>query len=109
MFQFCYYDYDEFQNFLSQLPKKLEAKVIYELENLEIYGNCLTMPHSKALGNGLFELRAIQGNNHARVLYFFDKGKIIVITNAYVKKGRKLDKSVLDKAIDIKNEYENMK
>jgi len=50
-------------------------------------GNQLRMPHSRALGNGLFELRfAIQQNTvEQRITYIFDVGRRIVTLTTFRK------------------------
>ena len=40
--------------------------------------------------DGIFELRCKQGNNIVRVMYFFYVGKIIVVTNGFIKKTQKI-------------------
>lgn len=59
------------------------------IELLEEKGNLLREPYSKPLDDGIFELRAVQGNNITRALYFFYIRKTIVITNGFVKKQQK--------------------
>ena len=66
--------------------QKLKAKVLRGLKLLETYGNKLREPDSKALEDGILKLRAIQGNNIARCLYFFMPGKKIIVTNGFIKK-----------------------
>ena len=65
---------------------KMQAKLFRLLELLEWKGNALREPYSKAVSDGIFELRAIQGNNITRILYFFMDGKKIILTNGFVKK-----------------------
>ena len=55
-------------------------------------------PYSKHLEDGIFELRAQQGNNIARTLYFFRVGQRIVITNGFIKKTQKTPKKELELA-----------
>ena len=43
-------------------------------------GNGLRKPYTEQLEDGIFELRAIQGNNISRALFFFYVGKRIIIT-----------------------------
>lgn len=58
------------KSFLLSLNKKMLAKIFRIIDILEDYGSEVRMPHSKALGNGLFEIRAKQGFDISRVLYF---------------------------------------
>ena len=67
----------------------MKAKLVANLHLLEEYGNLARAPLSKELEDGIFELRTIEGNDIIRVLYFFDKDKIIIATNGFVKNSRK--------------------
>ena len=76
--------------FIKTLDLKLKAKVVTDLHLLEELGNLAREPLSKPLDDGIFELRTIEGGNIVRILYFFDRDKIIVATtNGFVKKTRK--------------------
>ena len=75
--------------FMDSLDDKMAAKLISLLELLGEKGTLLREPYSKSLGDGIFELRCGIGNNITRALYFFHKGKVIVVTNGFVKKTQK--------------------
>ena len=78
--------------FLSDLEKtddKMLAKIMREISLLKQNGNELREPHTKPLKKGLFELRAKQGNNISRIIYFFFVGKKIILTNGFIKKTQK--------------------
>lgn len=77
------------KEFLLSLDKKMRAKLLVELDLLEENGPQLREPYSKHLEDGIFELRAKQGSDITRVLYFFFVGKKIVLTNGFTKKPRK--------------------
>ena len=62
-------------DFINTLEVKLRAKVFRDLKLLEEKGNELRLPYSENLGDGIFELRTIQGNNIVRNLYFFINSK----------------------------------
>lgn len=64
------------------------------------------MPYSKAMGNGLFELRITQSNNAARIFYFFMNQGNIILTNGFIKKTMKTPKSELAKALSYKQDYQ---
>lgn len=53
---------------------------------MEIYGPDLGMPHTKAMGGGLFELRIKSVEGIARVFYCTVVGKRIVFLHQFVKK-----------------------
>ena len=72
--------------FVKSLDTKMKAKVVANLHLLEEYGNLAREPLSKPLGDGIFEIRTIVGNDIVRILYFFDNERIIIATNGFVKK-----------------------
>ena len=47
------------------------------------------------------------GNDIFRIFAFFDKGKLIVIANAFQKKTQKTPRKEIELAQKIKNEYFN--
>lgn len=55
-------------------------------ELLMEFGPNLRMPHSRALGGGLFELRAHGREGIGRAFYCFVVGQRVVILHAFVKK-----------------------
>ncbi len=91
--------------FVKSLDAKMRAKVVGNLNLLEEYGNLACEPLSKHLEDGIFELRTIQGNNIVRVLYFFDKGRIIIATNGFVKKQQKTPETEIDLAKYRRDDY----
>ena len=66
--------------FIRSLDTKMKAKVVANMQLLEEYGNMAREPLSKDLGDGIFELRTIEGNDIVRFLYFFDKGRVIIVS-----------------------------
>lgn len=93
-------------DFIRTLPAKLQVKAVDALRILENEGPALREPYSKALGNGLFELRIRFATDIARVFYFFVVGQTIIVTNGYVKKRQKVDQGELARAYRYKAEYE---
>lgn len=55
-------------------------------DRMEIYGPDLGMPHTRALGEGLFELRLKAADGIARVFYCTIVGKKIMILHHFIKK-----------------------
>jgi phage-related protein len=79
--------------FVEQLPDPARAEVAALLAALKERGNLLRPPHSKALGDGLFELRSVK---HAvRVFYMFLPGQQIVLLEGMVKKRDDIPAAVL--------------
>lgn len=65
------------------------AHFIKYAERMEIYGPDLGMPHTKAMGDGLFEVRLKAGEGIARVFYCTRVGRRIVMLHHFVKKTEK--------------------
>ena len=63
------------EEFILSQDNKMQAKIFAALELLELKGPALREPYSKPLGDGIFEVRAKQGSDISRVLYFFCSGK----------------------------------
>ena len=74
------------KDFILSLDPKMRAKVLRTIGLLEDFGPKLREPYSKALGDGIFELRAKVGNNITRTFYFFYVDKKIFLTNGFIKK-----------------------
>ncbi len=68
------------EQWLLALPKEQAKSVSKELKLLEMSGCKLRLPHSKALGKGLFELR--ERNYNYRIYYGFNAGQIIVLLHS---------------------------
>ncbi len=58
------------------------------VELLMEFGPDLRMPHSRALGGGLFELRPRGRDGTGRALYCYVKGQCVIILHAFIKKTR---------------------
>ena len=94
------------QDFLNSLEPKMKAKVLRTIDLLEQNGPALRLPYSGPLGDGIFELRAKQGSDITRVLYFFFLGKKAVLTNGFVKKTQKTPPAEIELARKYKADYE---
>ena len=93
-------------DFILGLEPKMKAKLVHILDYLKEYGPSARLPYSGPLGDGIFEIRAKQGSNIARVLYFFVVGRKIVMTNGFVKKTQKTPKSEIELATKHRADYE---
>lgn len=71
------------------LPAGLLARYLRYADRMEVYGPDLGMPHTRAMGGGLFELRLKATEGIARVLYCTMIGKRIMILHQFTKKTRK--------------------
>jgi len=93
------------EEFLSKLNKKTELPYVdHSLSRLEELGYQLRRPHAAPLRDGIYELRVKTINSNIRLLYFFDKTKII-ITNSLKKKTGPVSKHNIDLAIQYQRIY----
>ena len=65
---------------------------------MEVYGPNLGMPHTRAMGNGLFEIRAKGKEGIGRVFYCTIVGNRIMMLHCFVKKTDKTPPRELDTA-----------
>jgi phage-related protein len=77
------------QKELLALPAGLLARYLRYADRMEIYGPDLGMPHTRAMGEGLFELRLKATEGIARILYCTMIGKKIMILHQFMKKTEK--------------------
>jgi phage-related protein len=62
------------------------APFVRYAERMEVFGPDLGMPHTRAMGGGLFELRIKAAEGIARVFYCTVVDRRIVILHQFVKK-----------------------
>jgi len=84
--------------FLDSLEDKMNAKMVGLMEILEERGTMLREPYSSPLEDGIFELRAVQGSNISRALFFFYIEGRIIITHGFVKKTQKTPRAQIELA-----------
>ena len=101
-FQVEFYDTEDgrtpTQEFLDSLEPEMNAKMVGLMEILEEKGYSLREPYSAPLEDGIFELRAIQGSNISRALFFFYVEGRIVITHGFIKKTQKTPRAQIELA-----------
>lgn len=69
-------------------PVDILADYARLIELLAEHGPNLRLPHSRAFGGGLFELRPCGHSGAGRVMYCFVMGKRVVVLHAFIKKSR---------------------
>jgi len=79
------------RTFIAGLPPDAKAEAIALVKLAETLGNRLREPHSKALGDSLFELRRDQ----VRLFYMFEPGQIVRLLGGIVKKQDRIPVDVL--------------
>lgn len=96
------------QNWIEDMPVGLRAAYARLTELLTDFGIDLRMPHSRAMGSGLFELRLKAREGIARVFYCTLIGKRIVMLHGFIKKTQETPHKELNIATrrmkEIKNE-----
>ncbi len=75
----------EVEHWMSGLTVRDFASVLPHVERLTERGNLLRMPASRALGDGLFELRFDLLRVAWRITYFFATGRRIVLLTVFHK------------------------
>ena len=68
------------------LPAGIVADYVRLTDAMAIHGADLRMPHSRAMGSGMFELRPKGPEGIGRVFYCTQVGKVIVVLHSFVKK-----------------------
>jgi phage-related protein len=74
------------------------ARFLRYAERMEVHGPDLGMPHTRAMGGGLFELRLKAAEGIARVFYVALVGRRIVFVHHFVKKTDKTPARELETA-----------
>lgn len=83
------YPYEDVEQFILELPPSLAAKYFRLTDLMLEFGSNLGMPHSKAMSDGLFELRVKGKDGIARIFYCTLMGKRIVMLHGFIKKSQK--------------------
>jgi len=102
----AYYS-EEVQEEILSLPDTLAARYIVLTRRMVALGPNLGEPHTKAFGEGLFELRLKGAEGIARVFFCTLIGRRIVMLHSFVKKSNKTPRRELDIARGRSNEVRN--
>ncbi|MFM7674234.1 MAG: type II toxin-antitoxin system RelE/ParE family toxin [Synechococcus sp.] len=70
-------------------PVDLLARCDELLDLLEDHGPLLRAPHSRAMGDGLFELRPRSRSGIGRAFFCYCSGRMIIVLPAFIKKTQK--------------------
>lgn len=89
------------------MPAGFLARYLRYTDRMEIFGPDLGMPHTRAIGEGLFELRLKAGEGIARVFYCTMVGKKIIILHQFIKKTDKTPPRELETARRRMKEVKN--
>lgn len=86
--KFTFYN-EALQNEILNLPVGIQARYIHLTQRMLKYGPDLGMPHTCAMGEGLFELRLKSKEGIARLFYCTLSDYNIMILNVFIKKSQK--------------------
>ena len=89
------------------MPAGFVARFLHYAERMETYGPDLGMPHTRALGEGLFELRIKAAEGIARVFYCTVVNRRIVMLHHFVKKTDKTPRRELATALRRMREFKD--
>jgi phage-related protein len=103
VFRLSYYN-ETVEAELDACPVGLRARFRALSVRMEEYGPNLGMPHTRALGNGLFEIRAKAEEGIGRAFFCTMVGRKIVILHSFIKKTDKTPKRELDIALTRQKE-----
>jgi len=100
--EIVYYS-EELQREIMEFPAGIQARYIHLTQRILAFGPNLGMPHSRAIGQGLFELRLKSEEGIGRVFYCNLPGQRVMMLHAFVKKSAKTP------AKELKNARDRMK
>lgn len=83
-----YYN-EKVQQDIMSLPAGIQAKYVHYTKRMLVHGPNLGMPHSRAMGDGLFELRMTASEGTGRVLYCTLISQKIIMLHTFMKKTQK--------------------
>lgn len=89
------------------MPAGFVARFLHYAERMETYGPDLGMPHTRAMGEGLFELRIKAAEGIARVFYCTVVNRRIVVLHHFVKKTDKTPRRELATALRRMREFKD--
>jgi phage-related protein len=87
------------QEQILDLPDTLAARYVVLTRRMVAIGPNLGEPHTKAFGDGLFELRLKGAEGIARVFFCTQIGKRIVVLHSFIKKSDRTPQCELDVAL----------
>ena len=96
--EITYYN-EALQEEILAFPAGIQARYIHLTDRMCIYGANLGMPHTKAMKDGLFELRMKSKEGIGRVFYCTLVNKRIIMLHSLIKKTQKTPPNDLKIAI----------
>lgn len=90
--------YDHVEEDILAMTPGIQARMLRLLEMVEVHGANLGMPHTKSLGDGLFEIRAKAKEGIGRGIFCYMDGQRVKVLHAFTKKDQRTPKKDLDLA-----------
>ena len=87
------------QEEILKMPAGIQARYIHLTDRMRIHGANLGMPHTRAMKDGLFELRMKSKEGIGRVFYCTLVNKRIVMLHSFIKRTQKTPSNELKVAI----------
>src|SRR5213595_1688420 len=98
------------REFVDSLDDKAAARIDAFVERLRIYGNRMQGKFVKKPTDDIFELRVKQFDRIFRVLFFYQPGRLIVITSGFQKKTEQTPPAEITRAEQLRKlwmKYQN--
>ncbi len=86
------------RDFIEALDDDAAAKVDVLIDRLRFFGTQMPAKFSKKLAGDLFELRVKHFDRIFRVLYFYQPGRLIIVTSGFQKKSQETPAGELRRA-----------
>jgi phage-related protein len=96
---------DDIMVFIEQLNPAQERKALALIALLRDAGHLIRMPHSKPLGNGIFELRA-RGDQELRILYAY-RDNMAILLHCFLKKSEDIPRNEIMLAMERMRSFDN--
>jgi phage-related protein len=94
-----FYSHNKIADFIYRLPNDSFQTFMRSLDQLIERGHELRMPHSKSMGNGLFELR-VPSKPPIRAVFGFREDKVLIV-HIFFKKTIRIPRSDMDYAVHL--------
>ncbi len=97
-----------FTEFYHDQNQKVKDKILWTFKLIETLKLVPTdyLKHIEGT-TGLYEIRVQFGSDIYRIFCFFEDNKLVVLANGFHKKTQKTPKKEIERALKIKEEYEN--
>lgn len=93
------------REFINGLEGSSREKLWAILKRISEHGPPKNIEKFRALGDGMFEIKSYQ----VRILCFFEKGQMIILTHGFIKKSPKTPPSEIERAKRLRDIYKRWK